>query len=276
MNPVDINEVGSTAFFPSCVRQMEKDEAHPLFEDPYAGWFIDDKATEEFRRLIRTFPAIRETARYRVCIMNETLEHAIADGVKQIVTLGAGFDMRSQIFRTPGVCFCDVDQPGVLAFKRKVLEARGVSPCAEIPGNYLELDLSGELAKISFDLESPILFIWEGNTMYLPLDLLHDFLDRLRAQIPGLIVVFDYFSEHIINRTSGNETMGETSNYFENHFGAKWVTGFDDLSVFERRNRLKIIRSGAMLDVCKRYAPESAPALAEWTGLHSYCVLKAS
>ena len=148
------------------------------------AWFIDEEATEQFRRLIRTYPAIRETARYRVCIMNETLERAIADGVKQVVTLGAGFDMRAHIFRTPGVRFCDVDQPAVLAFKRKVLEARGVAPCAAIPGNYLEIDLPGELAGKGFDLDAPTLFIWEGNTMYLPVDLIHDFLERLRAQVP--------------------------------------------------------------------------------------------
>ena len=272
---MDINEIGATAFFPSCVRAMEKDEARPLFEDPYAGWFVDEEATAKFRRLIGAFPAVRETARYRVCIMNETLERVIADGVKQIVTLGAGFDMRSQIFRAQGVRFCDVDQPAVLEFKRKILETRGVAPCASIPGDYLELDLPGELAEAGFDLKTPTLFIWEGNTMYLPAQSIHDFLDRLRARIPLLIVAFDYFSEKIINRTSGNATMTATTDYFENHFGAKWVTGFDDLSAFEKRNDLKIIESGAMLDVCKRHAPESAPALAEWTGLHSYCVLKA-
>ena len=273
---MDINEIGSTAFFPSCVRQMEKDEARPLFEDPYAGWFIDKEATAKFRELIRTFPAVRETARYRVCIMNETLKRAIADGVKQVVTLGAGFDMRSQIFRAPGVSFCDVDQPGVLEFKRNVLEEHGVAPCATVPGNYLEIDLPGELGQAGFDLEAQTLFIWEGNTMYLPANLIHDFLGRLRARIPSLIVAFDYFSGKIIHRTSGNETMTATSDYFETNFGAKWVTGFDDLFAFEEGNKLKIIRSGAMLDVCMRYAPENAPALAEWTGLHSYCVLESA
>ena len=273
---MNINEIGATAFFPSCVRAMEKDEARPLFEDPFAAWFIDEEATEKFRRLIRTFPAVRETARYRVCIMNETLERALKSGVKQVVTLGAGFDMRSQIFQAEGVRFCDVDQPAVLAFKRKVLEARGVAPCTPIPGNYLEIDLPRELACAGFDLEAPILFIWEGNTMYLPAQLIHDFLDRLRARIPRMAIAFDYFSEKIIKRTSGNATMTAATDYFENHFGARWVTGFDDLSAFEKRNKLKIIESGAMLDVCMRHAPESAPALAEWTGLHSYCVLKSA
>ena len=271
---MEINEVGSTAFFPSCVRQMEKDEARPLFEDPFAAWFIDEEATAKFRELIHTFPAVRETARYRVRIMNETLERAIADGVKQVITLGAGFDMRAHMFRTHGVRFCDVDQPGVLEFKRKALEARGVAPCHAIAGNYLELDLPGKLVETGFNLEAPTLFIWEGNTMYLPVDLIHDFLARLRAQVPRFIVAFDYFSEKIINRTSGNDTMTATSDYFEDHFGAKWVTGFDDLSAFEKGNKFRIIRSGAMLDVCMRCAPESAPALAEWTGLHSYCVLE--
>ena len=54
--------------------------------------------------------------------------------------------MRSQIFRAEGVRFCDVDQPAVLEFKRKILETRGVSPCTPIPGNYLELDLPGKLS----------------------------------------------------------------------------------------------------------------------------------
>ena len=71
--------------------------------------------------------------------------------------------------------------------------------------------------------------------MYLPAQLIHDFLDRLRARIPLLIVAFDYFSEQIINRTSG-QTMTAT----ESIFPAKWVTGSEDLSAFEERNKLKI------------------------------------
>lgn len=252
---------------------MEKEEAHPLFEDPFAAWFTHEEATEKFRKLIRNFPAVRETARYRVCIMNETLERAIEDGVRQVVTLGAGFDMRAHIFESEGVRFCDVDQPGVLAFKRRVLEAHGLAPCVAIAGDYLEIDLPGELAKKGFDLDEPFLFIWEGNTMYLPIDLIHDFLDRLRARIPRLTIAFDYFSGKIINRTSGSETMTATSDYFETKFGAKWVTGFDDLSVFEKGNKFEIIRAGAMLEVCMRYAPERTAYLAEWSGLHSYCVL---
>ena len=161
---MDINEVGSTAFFPSCVRAMEKDEARPLFEDPFAAWFIDEEAMEKFRRLIDTYPAVRETARYRVCIMNETLERAMADGVKQVVTPGSG--LRHALSNFSG----RKASGSATSINRRCSRSRGKSskpaasrPCTAIPGNYLEIDLPGELAGRGFDLEAPTLFIWEGN-----------------------------------------------------------------------------------------------------------------
>ena len=273
---MDINEIGSTAFVISCMRAMESDQEHKLFDDPYAAWFINDEIEAKVQELLHVFPTGRELIRYRVCIMNELVERGIEDGVKQIVSLGAGFDMRSEMFRADGVRFCDVDQPAVIQFKHKILEDRGVAPCAGVPCNYLEVDLPKKLAEAGIDIETPILFIWEGNTMYLPVALIHDFLDRLRAQIPSLTIAFDYLSEKVIKRTSGDEKITESTDLFENSFGVKWLTGFDDLSVFEKKNNLKVMESGGMTDVGKRHAPESAAALSELMGLYSYCVLKAS
>ena len=149
---------------------MEKEQEHKLFDDPYAAWFVNEEIGKKVQEQIEVFPPAKELVRYRVCAMSEIVERGIADGVKQIVSLGAGFDMRAHIFETQGVRFCDVDQPAVLQFKRKVLEAGGVTPCAGIECNYLEVDLPRELGQAGFDLEAPILLIWEGNTMYLPLE----------------------------------------------------------------------------------------------------------
>ena len=278
-----INEIGATAFVISCIRAMEKDREHKLFDDPYAALFVNEAVEEKVQEQIRAFPPSLELVRYRVCVMSEVVERGIADGVKQIVSLGAGFDMRAHIFETRGVRFCDVDQPAVLQFKKKVLEASGVTPCAGIECNYLEVDLPQELVEAGFDLEAPILFIWEGNTMYLPVDLIHDFLARLRAQVPDMTIAFDYFSEKIINRTSGDDRITEITDMFEKNFNVKWLTGFDDLSVFREKHGLEVVESESLMEVGERRAPESASEMkefmdapAELLKLYSYCVLKAS
>ena len=49
--------------------------------------------------------------------------------------------------------------------------------------------------------------------MYLPIGLIHDFLSRLRAQVPNMTIAFDYLSEKIINRTSGDERISESRTY---------------------------------------------------------------
>ena len=245
--------------------------------------FVNEAIEEKVQEQIRVFPPSIELVRYRVCLMNEVVERGIENGAKQIVSLGAGFDMRAHIYQTQGVRFCDVDQPAVLGFKNKVLEAGGVTPCAGIECNYLEVDLSQKLRQAGFDLEAPVLFIWEGNTMYLPVELIHDFLDRLRAQVPRMTITFDYFSEKVINRTSGDERITEVTDLFENNFGVKWVTGFDDLSIFREKHGFEVVESGSLVDVGERHAPEFVAAMKEemdLTGdlleLYFYCILKAS
>ena len=278
-----INEIGATAFVISCIRAMEKDQEHKLFDDPYAALFVNEAIEEKVQEQIRVFPPSLELVRYRVCVMSEVVERGIENGMKQIVSLGSGFDMRAHIYQTDGVRFCDVDQPAVLEFKNKVLEAGGVTPCAGIECNYLEVDLSQKLRQAGFDLEAPILFIWEGNTMYLPVELIHDFLARLRAQAPRMTIAFDYYSEKVINRTSGDERITEVTDLFENNLGVKWVTGFDDLSIFREKHGFEVGESASLMQVGERRAPESVAEMkkemdlaADLLELYSYCVLKAS
>ena len=136
----DINEVGATAFFIAGIREQEKDREHPLFNDPYAQWFVNDDIREKVRQVFAVLPEGMELVRYRSCLFDDITRREIGNGIRQIVILGSGFDMRPLVFETEGVRFCDVDQPAVLAFKGKVLESHGVTPCAGIPCNYLEVD----------------------------------------------------------------------------------------------------------------------------------------
>lgn len=269
----DINEVGSTAFFIAGIREKEKHQERPLFEDPYAEFFVTDEVREQVRKVFAVLPDGMELVRYRSFLFDDIVRREIGNGMQQIVVLGAGFDMRPMMFQTDGVRFCDVDQPAVLAFKRKVLESRGLTPCAAIPCNYLEVDLPGKLAEVGFDLDTPLLFVWEGNTMYLPEGLVHGFLSGLSGRIPSFKIAFDYFSRQVIDRTSGNDGVTAVTDMFEKTLNVKWVTGFDDLGALGERTGLKVAESGNLWEVGQRVAPGGASTLAEMAGLYAYGIL---
>ncbi len=252
----DINEVGATAFFIAGIREQEKDREHPLFNDPYAQWFVNDEIREKVRQVFAAMPEGMELVRYRSCLFDEIIKREIGNGVRQIVVLGSGFDMRPLVHQTEGVRFCDIDQPAVLAFKGQVLEGHGVTPGARIPCNYLDVDLPEKLLEVGFDLEAPILFIWEGNTMYLPEELIYGFLSGLRDRIRSFKIAFDFFARSIIDRTTGDEQITATTDAFQNTLQVKWLTGFDDLSVVEERTGLKAVEFGNLLDFGKQVAPD--------------------
>ncbi len=268
----DINEVGATAFFIAGIRAQEKDREHPLFNDPYAEWFINDDIREKVRQVFTVLPEGMELVRYRSCLFDDIIRREIENGMRQIVILGAGFDMRPLVFETEGVRFCDVDQPAVLEFKSKVLESRGVAPCAGIPCNYLEVDLPARLAEAQFDLDAPMLFIWEGNTMYLPEELIYGFLRGLHGRIRSFKIAFDFFSRSVIDRTTGDERVTATTDAFQKTLNVKWLTGFDDLSIVEERTGLKAAESGTLFDFGRRVAPD-APENVPELSLYRYGIM---
>ena len=269
----DINEVGATAFFIAGIREKEKSQEYPLFEDPYAEFFVTDQVREQVRKVFAVLPDGMELIRYRSFLFDDIVRREIGNGVRQVVVLGAGFDMRALMFQTDGVRFCDVDQPAVLAFKSKVLQGRGLTPCAAVPCNYLEVDLPGKLAEVGFDLDATVLFVWEGNTMYLPEALIYGFLSGLRGRIPSFKIAFDYFSRQVIDRTSGNDEVTAITDMFEKTLNVKWVTGFDDIEALAERTGLKVAESGNLWEIGQRAAPGGAAALAKLAGLYAYGIL---
>ena len=159
--------------------------------------------------------------------------------------MGSGFDTRPVIFRADGVTFFDVDQPAVVAYKREMLERHGIEAWPAVLCDYLDVNLPRELREVGFDPDLPSLFIREGNTMYLPRDLIFGFLDQLAEGLPAFSIAFDYMSTWVIEGTSGVESVTKAFDYFYERF-TPFITGFDDPTEFEQNTRLKVIGSGGM------------------------------
>ena len=139
----------------------------------------------------------------RTRFIEDRLEHAIRDGVSQVVILGAGFDTRAyrlvELLKSTRVF--EVDQPSTQEYKKRRIRETGI----EVPANltYVPIDfrhdkLGEVLAASGYDSRKKTFFIWEGVTMYLPEAAVEETLRWVAAQAPGSAVIFDFVGVMVI------------------------------------------------------------------------------
>lgn len=102
--------------------------------------------------------------------IEERTREAIAQGVTQIVNLGAGFD--SLILRLsrefPEINFIEIDHPDTQKFKMEALENASLSNLNYLSIDFTHQNLEGRLGSFdAFYAGRSTLFICEGVTMYL-------------------------------------------------------------------------------------------------------------
>ena len=276
---IDINEIGATAFVIASIRSLEPEQPHQLFNDPYAQWFSNERALAAARQLDEAFPPSTTMVRFRTRYFNRFIERGIADGARQVILLGGGFDMRSHLFDNADVSFFEVDQKAVLLFKSAILERHGIQQSPSLLANYLQADVPSGLADHGFDPDAPALIVWEGNTMYLPPDSIMPFLNRLADAIPSFRIAFDYFAVDLQNRELETDADLERIEGVERAMGASFPTGFPDLAVFEQQTPLQVAESGSFAGLAEEYelADMVAAYPEDWREtlkLYRYCVLE--
>ncbi len=276
---IDINEIGATAFVIASIRAMEKEQSDPLFNDPYAEWFSNERALGAARQLNEAFPPSTTMVRFRTRYFNRFIERGIAAGARQVVLMGGGFDMRGHMYGDADVAFFEVDQKAVLEFKRFMLGRHGIEQCPSVLGNYLEVDVAGGLADIGFDADAPTLIVWEGNTMYLPPELIMPFLNRLAGAITTFRIAFDYFAVDLQNREFETDDDRRRLEGVEQAMGASFPTGFADLTVFEEETPLKVVEDGSFAGLAEEFGQAEMVAdypedWRETLKLYRYCALE--
>ncbi|WP_344833600.1 SAM-dependent methyltransferase [Actinocorallia longicatena] len=122
-------------------------------------------------------------------LVDETVLSAVEEGVRQIVSLGAGSDTRAYRLRLPGdLHYIEVDLPGQLAEKAGLLEDFRAS-CRV---SRLEVDLRGEWGLEGFDPAVPSLWTVEGVFYYLREEQIGDVLRKITERsVPGSWLAFD-------------------------------------------------------------------------------------
>jgi methyltransferase (TIGR00027 family) len=184
---------GITALGLAAARAVESSTPDRLIEDPFAAAFVD--AAEVSLPMLVTWPEADSTvsaqhalhlhgSRFiglRSRFYDDFVLGVSRDGVRQVVVLGAGLDARAyRLPWPPDARVFEVDQPGVLDFKGKVLSGSNAHPrCDRTPvGVDLRDDWPAALMAGGFDQTAATAWLAEGLVAYLPADaeerLLHD------------------------------------------------------------------------------------------------------
>jgi methyltransferase (TIGR00027 family) len=188
-------------------RVAERRAAHqvrdrPLvFDDPIALRIIRPEVAHE----LRTNPPARETTKLgpylraffvmRSRFAEDALAVAVADGVRQYVVLGAGFDTFAYRNPFPELRVFEVDHPDTQAIKRQRLAHGGIEVPASltfVPIDFTTMKLDDALRSAGFDAAAPAFFSWLGVVPYLERPAI-DATFRFIASLPknsGL--AFDY------------------------------------------------------------------------------------
>jgi len=128
------------------------------------------------------------------------LEQARADGIRQVLLLGAGYD--STPLRHPDLRFVEVDHPATQRAKRAVLQKSGI---ATPNVTYVPVDLEQErlvqaLSDEHLDRGERTLVGWHGVSFFLQQQAFQGALADIAAVCaPGSRLVFDYMDAAVVD-----------------------------------------------------------------------------
>jgi methyltransferase (TIGR00027 family) len=146
------------------------------------------------------------------------MQEALANGARQIVILGAGYDSRAYRFRKSlnGAVVFEVDFPPTQEWKKlRVKDVLGDLPerVRWVAMDFNQDDLLTKLREAGYSEDLPSFFIWEGVTYYLPESGVRGTLLFVRRHSPpGSAIIFDYTDSRNpnLNNPSGfNARVGE-------------------------------------------------------------------
>jgi methyltransferase (TIGR00027 family) len=268
-----IKNVSGTAFVVAEFRAEENHAVNPLYRDLIVELFLDDETLHASRLVAASFPQVKDMVKVRTRYFDDTLEKQILARFSQVVILGSGLDTRAVRKPAPDVMYFEIDDVATLKLKQVCYKQEGIDVKAKfIPGNYVTDGLIDLLKQNEFDFDLPTFFIWEGNIMYLPLQTAKRILAELKKSVKRFRLSFDYLTDAVITRTTGDTGMTHLVDSFEN-IGAPWLSGITNIQSFAGELRLKVIENFKTAELYKKYWP-GRPMTSAIFDNYSVCTLE--
>ncbi|PIF33030.1 methyltransferase (TIGR00027 family) [Flavobacterium sp. 9] len=264
-----------TAQYMALFRALEtkRDVNDRLFSDPYAIDFLDSKLRFATRlskfapvknyiqnTIQKKIPGAFSSGIARTKYIDDLLQDAIQNGIKQVLILGAGFDTRPlRLDFLKSIPVIEIDHPNTSNFKIQIYK----NSLGQLPENvqFLQIDFNqqnlDQLAvqnDINFSL--PTAVIWEGVTNYLSADAVKSTFEFISKFAKNSIVIFTYVHKEILENPKsflGGEKLLKDLNELEE----QWTFGFlpNELSDYLNQFDIKLIEDLGANEYRERFLP---------------------
>jgi methyltransferase (TIGR00027 family) len=170
----------------------------------------------------------------RTRYIDDAVQSALSQGIRQLVILGAGFDTRA--YRLAGmehVKVFEVDLPSVQEDKKKKLQKHfGQLPehVTFVPIDFDSQGLEEVLPRAAFDPSTTAVFVWEGVTQYISEEAVRRTLAFVGKSAPGSILIFTYVLKSIIERRSNISGADRMMDYAAKN-NIPWIFGLEPSSI---------------------------------------------
>lgn len=261
--------VSRTAQYVALYRALESLEppGRRLFEDPFARRFLPrdlDLAvglarSRWVRRALlryadRRAPGARTSAIARTALLDDAVRRAVADGVRQVVLLGAGFDCRAQ--RMPELAEArvfEVDRADTQRYKRARLPEAAQTP-TYVAVDFLRDDVGERLGAAGWRGDESTLVLWEGVTNYLTEPAVERVLRFVGAMAPGSALAFTYVHRGVVDGSVPFEGGAQIRANVE-RLGEPWTFGLapEEVAGFVARAGLALREDHGADEYRRRY-----------------------
>ena len=219
-----------TARWAAAQRARESERPDRLFSDPLARALAGDEGMAALQLSERYNPRHEDTAKYiaiRIRFFDDAAQHFSEAGIRQVVLLAAGMDVRAYRLAWPeGTAVYELDHPELLAMKEEVLQRESPAPkCRRVTlGTNLEHDWAPLLINAGFEPGERSIWLIEGLFYYLDELAVHHVLAELSSvAAPGSVLVTDMVSESLLT----SAWMQDALKAMEER-GMGWKFGTDD------------------------------------------------
>lgn len=191
-------------------RAKETAKTNAILSDPFAARFAEHDWRVAIIRLARyLLPPLSRTIDELMtahCVRHKSVdaqvEAAIADGYRQVVIIGAGYDMRARRLANDRVRWFEVDLPSTMAAKWALLKNEP-HPVRYVPMDLNTESLAAELKRAGLDANKKTLFVLEGLVHYLPLARFNALLASLADVATRRRVVLTYIRSDMYAQADG-------------------------------------------------------------------------
>ena len=149
----------------------------------------------------RRWPGARTSGIARTKLIDDWIEQA-ADGIDQVVLLGAGFDTRAwRLNALASARMFEMDHPNTAAMKQERLRSAhaDLKKVTFVKVDFETDDFDRLLRAAGFDAKRPAIVVWEGVSQYLTGEAVCGVMRWAGKLAPGSRFIFTYVHEGVLN-----------------------------------------------------------------------------